>query len=125
MFDLVEIVNYLTYLTYLGFIISSFYGFSKLGTYDGQLFIISLCALVNTLFYGVIDIFKVKSFEIIQNYYIKSYFMLNISALILAINPVGIGCGIWGIIISVTNFFVGIFNSDIENKVASVDETSA
>ena len=126
MFDLEDFVRYLTYLTYFGFIISSIAGLSQLNNgYDGKLFIISMCALMNTLFYGFVDIFRVKKFENITNYYVKSYFIMNISALLLSISPLGIGFGIWGIIVSVTNFFIGIFKIDLDTKIQPAEEEEA
>jgi hypothetical protein len=121
MFGLIEIVQCLTYMAYFGFIIASISGFVKIqDTYDGQIFIISLLVLVNTSVYAIVDLSKNRFFENLNNYYCRSYFLLNASALLISISSVGIGFGIWGLIICIANFFVGVFLNDIKNNRLNV-----
>lgn len=111
MFSLVNLVKYLTLLTYIGFFISSISGFYNVSKE------FELCNLMNSIIL-FFNLPVVVYFEIINEnndsiqliHYARSYLLLICSLMIFGLSSIGIGFGIYGIIISIVNFFMGLFD---------------
>jgi hypothetical protein len=109
MFEIPQILKYLSFISYLGFIISSISGFVVVvADFNLCQFIISLVVITNIsiiMFYEITNQIE----DYIQNLnYFRAYVQLIISLLILGLSPVGVGFGIYGIILGLINLFIGI-----------------
>lgn len=111
MFSSINLVKYLTLLTYIGFFISSISGFYNISKQ------FELCSLMNSILI-FINIPIIIYFEIINEnkdsiqllHYGRSYILLIMALMIMGLSSIGIGFGIYGVIISIVNFFMGLFN---------------
>ena len=109
MFEIPQILKYLSFISYLGFIISSISGFVVIAA-DFNLckFIISLVVITNIsiiMFYEITN--QIEDYIHNLNYF-RAYVQVIISLLILGLSPVGVGFGIYGIILGLINLFIGI-----------------
>lgn len=109
MFEIPQILKYLSFISYLGFIISSISGFVAVtGTFNLCQFIISLVVITNISIIMFYEITKQIEYYIQNLNYFRAYVQVIISLLILGLSPLGVGFGIYGIIIGLINIFIGI-----------------
>ena len=114
MFDLVNIVKYLSVISYLGFFISSIIGFISINhSFNLTIMMISLIAFVTSICMTYFEITcKLKSLVNINHYYFKAIYQIIISCLVISISEVGIGFGVYGMIIGFINIFMALFDND-------------
>jgi len=116
MFDIINILKFLSLLTYIGFI-----GGGSSGLYEVYKnfnlceMVVSIIVIVSSL----VVIYLQLSNELYR--YLKtnknvfktsSLFMFICSLLILGLSDIGIGFGVWGIIMAITNGVLSIFIID-------------
>ena len=120
MFGLDQIVKYLTFISYIGFIISSISGFIDISnTFDLCKLTISIIVLINVPLFLYVEIYKFQEADENIKYYFRSYNHIIISLLILGLSHIGLGFGIYGIILVFANLLLGVFdyNSDKAHPV--------
>ena len=114
MFDLVNIVKYLSVISYLGFFITSIIGFISINSeFNLSVIMISLITFVTSICMTYYEITcKFKSLININHFYFKAIYQIIISCLIVSISNVGVGFGVYGIIIGCINIFMALFDSE-------------
>lgn len=124
MFSLCSIVKYFTLMCYVGLFITSISGFYETSKS------VNICTILNSiiLFINVpiILYFEIinKNKEIIQIvHYGRAYVILIMALISIGISHIGIGFGVYAIIISLANLFLGVFDCDDEiHKVEPIRE---
>lgn len=110
MFELNKIAKYLSLISYIGFIIASISGFVEVNNnYNTCILMNSIVVLSNItvlLYFELID--RVEQ-GIDQPNYLRSFVQINFSLLIMGISSVGVGFGLYGIVIGLINLFIGVF----------------
>mgnify|MGYP006160118173 CR=1 FL=1 len=110
MFGLDQIVKYLTFISYIGFFISSISGFIAVSnTFDLCKLNISIIVLINVPLFFYIELFKFQEADETIKYYFRAYNHILISLLILGLSHIGLGFGIYGIILVFANLLLGVF----------------
>ena len=113
MFEIPQILKYLTFISYLGFIISSISGFAAIvNNFNVCQFLVSMVIIPNI---SVIMFFEITNQidDYIQNLnYFRAYVQIVVSLLILGLSPVGIGFGVYGLLLGLINLFIGILCLD-------------
>jgi len=120
MFGLDQIIKYLTFISYIGFFISSISGFiSVCNTFDLCKLTISIIVLINVPLFFYVEIFKFQEADESIKYYFRAYNHIIISLLILGLSSIGLGFGIYGIVLVFANLLLGVFdyNSTIVHPV--------
>jgi hypothetical protein len=116
MFEIESFVRFLSLLTYLGFISSSISGFYEISINFNlcEMFVslIVLCISVGLLYIQISKKMFIITNSIKNEFYINGTFMIVCALLILGLSDVGIGFGIWGILMSVISVMYGIFLTD-------------
>ena len=119
MFDIVNVLKFLSLLTYLGFIVGS-----STGLYEVSLNF-NLCEMlvsVIVIFTSLVVIYLQFSSELYR--YLKndkniflaaSFYMFICSLLILGLSDIGLGFGVWGIIMGIINGVSSIFITNPED----------
>lgn len=110
MFELNKIAKYLSLISYIGFIIASISGFVEINNnYNTCILMNSIVVLSNItvlLYFELID--RVEQ-GIDQPNYLRSFVQINFSLLIMSVSSVGIGFGLYGMVIGLINLFIGFF----------------
>ena len=110
MFGLDEIIKYLSFIAYIGFFISSISGFVEItNQFDVCKLIISIIVLINVPLLMYIEIYKFQEADVNIRYYFRAYNHFIISLLLLGLSHIGLGFGLYGIILVFANLFLGIF----------------
>lgn len=117
MLDSENIVRFISLLFYVGMIITSITGFVEASetNYNGYricLVTTALIIFIQSVFYFFIELFRLyDGYEIvIKNvFYIRAALILQLSILAIGISSVGLGFGIFGILIFLVNILVGVF----------------
>jgi hypothetical protein len=125
MLDSENIVRFISLLFYVGMIITSITGFvganmTNYNEYRMCLVTTSLIIFLQSLCYFFIELFRMyDGYEIvIKNvFYIRAALILQLSILAIGISPVGLGFGIFGIIIFLMNILVGVFIDNLTQHV--------
>lgn len=116
MFEIESFVRFLSLLTYIGFIASSISGFYEISIIFNlcEMFVslIVLCISFGLLYIQISKKMFLITHSIKNEFYINGTFMLVCALLILGLSDVGIGFGIWGIVMSIINGMYGIFLTD-------------
>jgi len=116
MFGLDEIVKYLSFIAYIGFFISSISGFVEINEhFDVCKLIISIIVLINVPLFLYIEIYKFQEADVNIKYYFRAYNHFIISLLLLGVSHIGLGFGIYGIVLVFANLFLGIFDYNSTN----------
>jgi hypothetical protein len=121
-----EFIRFISLIVYLGFIISSITGFVRSGDIHNEdtiaIVTASLVVFIQNIVYFVIETLKLyeRSFFITNNlYYIRAGLIIESSILCFGISTVGVGFGVFGIIIFLVNMLAGVFLTDhINARVA-------
>ena len=128
MFGLDEIVKYLTFISYIGFFISSISGFIVVSnTFDLCKLTISILVLINVPLFIYVEMYKFQKTDENIKYYFRAYNHIIISLLILGLSHIGLGFGIYGIILVFANLLLGVFdyNSNIVHPVMNESTENA
>jgi hypothetical protein len=116
MFDLINLVKFVSLLTYLGFIIGSVSGIyenSKVFNLCEMLVSIVVICLNLTIIYFQLTNELYRYLKNNKNiFFTSSIFMLICSLLIIGLSDIGLGFGIWGIIMAIINCVSAIFITD-------------
>ena len=116
MFGLDEIIKYLSFIAYIGFFISSISGFLEINEQiDICKLIISIIVLINVPLLMYIEIYKFQEADVNIKYYFRAYNHFIISLLLLGLSNIGLGFGIYGIILVFANLFLGVFDYNSTN----------
>ena len=111
MFALNDIIKYLTFISYLGFIVASISGFISVGNeFSVCIFINSLLVILNVPIIIYIEIINENNENIKLIHYIRAYVQIIISMLIIGISHIGVGFGIYGLFMFLSNLMLGIFD---------------
>ena len=120
MFSLCSIVKYFTIMSYIGLFITSMSGFYETSkSLNISIILNSIILFINI---PIIIYFELtnKNKEIIQIiHYGRAYVILILSLIAIGISNIGIGFGIYGIIISLSNLFLGVFDCDDYSNVVT------
>lgn len=116
MFGLDEIIKYLSFIAYIGFLVSSISGFLEINeNFDVCKLIISIIVLINVPLFLYIEIYKFQEADVNIRYYFRAYNHFIISLLLLGVSHIGLGFGIYGIILVFANLFLGVFDYNSTN----------
>ena len=109
------ILKLISLLCYIGFFISSITGLVELGNdYNICMLMTSIVVMLCSMIMTVIEILPdFLIFHQKQIYYFRSMIIIHYSLLTIGLTSVGIGFGIWGILVGITNFISGIFYEDV------------
>ena len=126
MFQLTTIVKYLTFISYLGLFISSISGIIVVSndTFDLCKLMISLLVFTNIPVILFVE-YTNKDVDIEPViHYSRAYSQIIMSLLIIGISPIGIGFGIYGVITSISNLMLGVFNctDNLEHPIMPIQE---
>tara|TARA_B110001469_G_C9609409_1_gene303096 strand:+ start:629 stop:1084 length:456 start_codon:yes stop_codon:yes gene_type:complete len=130
MFDQQNIIRLFSIISYLGFTISAITGFIELNTdFTLSMLMTSIVVILSVVPITILDIKNQFIWSDKQMYYIRSVILLHYSLLSLGLTNIGIGFGIYGIIMFVINLLSGVFEihtqytdtqNDIEHSSASL-----
>jgi len=126
MFGLDQIVKYLTFISYMGFFISSISGFVAVSnTFDLCKLTISIIVLINVPLFFYVELFKFQEADEPIKYYFRAYNHTIISLLILGLSHIGLGFGIYGIVLVFANLLLGVFEykSTIVKPIMNTNES--
>jgi hypothetical protein len=112
MFGIINIVKYLTFISYIGLFISSISGFTEVSNNEFDLckLMISVLVFINI---PIIIFVEYSNKEVDVEpviHYTRAYSQIIMSLLVIGISPIGIGFGIYGVILSISNLMLGVFN---------------
>ena len=111
MFSSINLIKYLTLLCHVGFFISSISGFYQISNeFNLCSFMNSLIIFLNVPIFIYLEIINKNVDSIQLIHYGRSYMLMIMSLMIIGLSPIGIGFCIYGIIVSIVNFFLGLFN---------------
>ena len=118
MLALTDIIKYLSFISYFGFIVSSISGFINISNnFDICKFIISLIVILNVPIIIYIEVINKNNENIKLIHYIRAYIQIIISMLIIGLSHIGVGFGIYGLFMCLSNLMMGVFNN---NKVSPI-----
>jgi len=122
MFEITNITKYLSIISYIGFIISGISGFAEVAK-DFNLCILMnsivvICNILVVLYYDITE--KIEEY-INKEYYFRSFIQFIASFLVIGISPIGIGFGIYGIMLGFVNFFMGLFCIDTDTNNTQIN----
>ncbi len=126
MFDSYSIIRFMSILFYIGMIVSSITGFMSVhdistNEYRVCLVTTGLIVMVQNLVYLVYEMMRLydKHQLVFKNlYYIRSILIIQSSILALGLSDVGLGFGIFGIIIFLVNILAGVFIDNSGRQVS-------
>ena len=126
-----DFIRFISLIAYLGFIISSITGFIK-SSDDGvtvhtiSFITASIVLLIQNISYIIVEMCRTyeNNPTVSKNiYYIRSILIIQSSILSIGVSDVGIGFGIFGMLIFIVNLLAGVFNND--NRDVRVSPYSA
>ena len=117
MFDIHNIVRFTSLLLYVGMVASSISGFVQSGdssadSYRVCLVTTSLVVLLQNLMYLAIELLRLydKNNFVMRNlYFIRAILIIHTSILAMGLSDVGLGFGIFGILMFLVNILTGVF----------------
>jgi len=111
MFGIINIVKYLTFISYIGLFISSISGFTEVSNeFDLCKLMISVLIFINIPIIIFVE-YSNKDVDVEPIiHYSRAYSQIIMSLLVIGISPIGIGFGIFGVILSICNLMLGVFN---------------
>ena len=108
------ILKLISVLCYTGFFISSITGYVDLSNnYNTCLLMTSIVVMLISMILIILEL--LPNFFMLdqkQIYYYRSMIIIHYSLLTLGLTNVGLGFGIWGILVGLANFISGIFYED-------------
>ena len=110
----------------MGFFISSISGFVAVcNTFDLCKLTISIIVLINVPLFFYVELFKCQEADEPIKYYFRAYNHIIISLLILGLSHIGLGFGIYGIVLVFANLLLGVFeyNSSIVKPIMNTNES--
>ena len=111
MFALTDIIKYLTFISYFGCIVSSITGFIIVSNdFIGCIFINSLLVLCNIPLIIYIEFINSSNADLKLIHYSRAYVQIIMSILIMGISHVGVGFGIYGLFMFLSNLMLGLFD---------------
>ena len=110
MFDIKDIINYLTILAYVGFTVSGISGLIKISKeFNFCYMIISILSIYSSALFCYCDLSnKLVNIVTFNQHYLKALYLFIMSFLIIGLSPIGIGFGIWGLLMTFSNVFFRI-----------------
>ena len=125
MFEQQNIIRLFSVLSYLGFGISAITGFIKLNTeFTMCMTMTSIVVIISVIPIAFLDIKNQFIWTEKQTYYIRSVILLHYSLLSIGLTDVGLGFGIYGIIMFITNLISGVFENDPHYTISKNDMES-
>lgn len=116
MFNIVNIVRFISFLTYLGFLTASITGFVEVSdNFNLCILLISILVFIIAIIciYGELTLKLTTLFYGNQNlFYIRFGIIFVTSIMVMGLSTIGLGFGLWGIVLSFVNFLCGLFNVD-------------
>lgn len=115
-----DFIRFISLIAYLGFIISSITGFINssddgVSAYTISFITASIVLLIQNIAYIIVEMCRTyeNSPNVSKNiYYIRSILIIQSSILSIGVSDVGIGFGIFGMLIFIVNLLAGVFNTD-------------
>ena len=134
MFEQQNIIRLFSILSYIGFAVSAITGFIELKTdFTLCMLMTSIVVIISIIPIAYMDIKNQFIWTEKQIYYIRSVILLHYSLISLGLTDVGMGFGIYGIIMFITNLISGVFETepqynntknDMEHSASSVSSVS-
>ena len=125
MFEQQNVIRLFSILSYLGFIISAITGLIELNTeFTLCMLMTSIVVIISAIPITFLDIKNQFIWTEKQTYYIRSVVLLHYSLLSLGLTDVGMGFGVFGIIMFVTNIISGVFETDPQYTISKNDMES-
>ena len=117
MFDIHSIIRFTSILFYIGMVVSSITGFisaNDISTNEYRVCLVTtgLIVLLQNLVYLVYELLRLydKNVLFMKNlFYIRSILIIQSSILAIGLSDVGLGFGIFGIIMFLVNILAGVF----------------
>ena len=126
MFEQQNVIRLFSILSYLGFIISAITGLIELNTeFTLCMLMTSIVVILSVLPIIFIDIKNQFIWTEKQTYYIRSIILLHYSLLSLGLTDVGMGFGIYGIIMFIINVLSGVFETQPQYTVTKNETESS
>ena len=121
-----EFIRFVSLVVYVGFIVSSITGFVESGNVPSNehsitIITTSLVVFIQNIVYFIIETMKLyEKNQFINNYlyYVRAILLIESAILCIGLTSVGIGFGIFGIIMFLINMLAGVFLTD--NKIVKV-----
>jgi hypothetical protein len=125
MFEQQNVIRLFSILSYLGFIISAITGLIELNTEFTLCMLMTSCVvIISAIPIAILDIKNQFICTDKQIYYIRSAILLHYALLSLGLTEVGIGFGIFGIIMFVINIISGVFETETQYTISKNDMES-
>ena len=125
MFEQSTVIRLFSILSYVGFGISAITGFIQLKTdFNLCMLMTSSVVIISAIPISFLDIKNQFVWSDKQTYYIRSVLLLIYSLLSFGLTHVGIGFGIFGIVMFVTNLISGVFETEIHYTISKNDMES-
>jgi len=125
MFEQQTVIRLFSILSYLGFAISAITGFIQLNTdFTLCMLMTSMVVIISAIPIAFLDIKNQFICTDKQIYYVRSVILLHYSLLSLGLTDVGMGFGIFGIIMFVTNLISGVFETEPQYTISKNDMES-
>ena len=122
MFEQQNIIRLFSILSYFGFVIAAITGFIELkNDFTLCMLMTSIVVILSVLPIIFIDIKNQFIWTEKQTYYIRSMILLHYSLLSLGLTDVGMGFGVYGIIMFVINLLSGVFETQPQYTVTQND----
>ena len=121
-----EFIRFVSLVVYVGFIVSSITGFVESGNVpsnDHSITIIttSLVVFIQNIVYFIIETMKLyEKNQFINNYlyYVRAILLIESAILCMGLTSVGVGFGVFGIIMFLINMLAGVFLT--EHRITKV-----
>ena len=121
-----EFIRFVSLVVYVGFIVSSITGFVESGNVPSNehsitIITTSLVVFIQNIVYFIIETMKLyEKNQFINNYlyYVRAILLIESAILCIGLTSVGVGFGIFGIIMFLINMLAGVFLTD--NKIVKV-----
>jgi len=120
-----EFIRFVSLVVYVGFIVSSITGFVESGNVPSNehsitIITTSLVVFIQNIVYFIIETMKLyEKNQFINNYlyYVRAILLIESAILCIGLTSVGVGFGIFGIIMFLINMLAGVF---LDNKIVKV-----
>jgi hypothetical protein len=127
MFDVHSIIRFTAILFYIGMVVSSITGFIganniSANEYRVCLITTGLVILLQNMVYLVYEMLRLydkNQFLITNIFYIRGILILQSSILALGLSDVGLGFGVFGIIMFLINILAGVFIDNSQMRVST------
>ena len=117
MLEINSIIRFTTLMLYVGMIASSITGFIEANNVSGHIYRVclittSLVIMIQNFVYLTIEMLRLydkNQYIIINIYYIRCIIIIHTSILAIGISDLGLGFGIFGIVMFFINILAGVF----------------